>query len=126
MSQTIGIPQALAVLTPGAEWALTGDTYAGLVWLDTNQAKPSENAVNDEITVLTLQEPFDKCKKQASVLLYETDWATIPDVADPTKSNPYLTNSAAFVTYRSAVRKLAVTPVVNPVFPVAPNAQWSA
>lgn len=126
MSQTIGIPQALAVLAPGAEWALTGTEYFGLVWLDDTIPMPTEAAVNAEIAVLTAQQPFDDCKKQASLLLYETDWTTIPDVADPTKSDPYLINVAEFVDYRSNVRKLAVNPVAKPTWPVKPVAQWSA
>jgi hypothetical protein len=126
MSQTIGIPQALSVLTPNAQWALTGTEYSGLVWLDDAIPMPTEEAVNAEIATLTAQQPFDDCKKKASELLYETDWTTIPDVADPSKSNPYLVNVQDYVTYRSAVRQLAVHPVANPVWPVKPTSQWSA
>ena len=122
---TIGIADALLVLTPGAKWVLRGETYAGLEWLSTDIAKLTEQEVQDEITALTLQQPFTDCKNQASKLLYETDWTTIADVADPAKSNPYLTNQAEFVSYRSDVRKLAVNPVANPVWPVLPTAQWS-
>lgn len=125
MNQSIGIPQALEVLTPGAEWALAGTEYSGLNWLDKKVPKPSEQQVNDEIAALTLQQPFDDCKKQASLLLYETDWTTIPDVADSTKSNPYLVNTSDFVTYRNALRQLAVHPVANPVWPTKPTAVWS-
>jgi hypothetical protein len=126
MSQTIGIPQALAVLTPNAEWALTGTEYSGLVWLDATIPEPSEQEIQNEITTLTLQQPFDDCKKQASLLLYETDWTTISDVSDPAKSNPYLINPNDFVVYRSALRKLAVYPVANPVWPTKPTEQWSS
>lgn len=126
MTQTIGIPEALAVLTPGAEWALTGTQYSGLVWLDATIPMPSEQAVNAEIAALTAQQPFEDCKKQASLLLYETDWTTIPDVADPAKSNPYLLNPDDFAAYRSDVRKLAVRPVANPTWPIKPVARWSA
>ena len=69
MSQSIGIPEALAVLTPGAQWALTGTEYSGLVWLDDTIPEPSEQEIQDEITTLTLQQPFDKCKQKASELL---------------------------------------------------------
>jgi hypothetical protein len=104
---------------------LTGTEYAGLVWLDATIPEPSEQEINDEITTLTLQQPFDDCKKQASDLLYETDWTTIPDVADPAKSNPYLMNVSAFQVYRNILRQLAVTPVADPVWPTKPTAQWS-
>jgi hypothetical protein len=35
------ITKALADIRPGAEWALTGDSYEGLEWLDTSQTKPT-------------------------------------------------------------------------------------
>lgn len=123
---TIGIPQALLALTPGAQWVLRGETYAGLEWLSTDIPQPSEQEVQDEITTLTLQQPYTDCKNKASKLLYLTDWTTIADVADPMKSDPYLTNQSAFIVYRSNLRKLAVNPVVDPVWPVEPAATWSA
>lgn len=64
------------------------------------------------------------CKNYASHLLYETDWTTIPDVIDPA-NNPYLMNQADFIAYRNQVRQLAVNPVIDPVFPDKPTAQWS-
>ena len=61
----------------------------------------------------------------ATGLLNATDWTAIPDVADPLKSNPYLTNQAEFVAYRSTIRNYAVNPVVDPVWPTQPTEQWS-
>jgi len=69
-------------------------------------------------------EKLEECKSYASRLLYETDWTTIPDVANPANT-PYLMNQADFVAYRNTVRQLAVNPVVNPVFPTKPTEQWS-
>lgn len=63
------------------------------------------------------------CKRQASQLLYETDWTTIPDVADPANS-PYLNNQAEFIAWRSQIRALAVNPVVDPIFPPKPVEIW--
>ena len=31
----------LVQLSPGAHWLLSGDTYAGLVWLDDQATKPT-------------------------------------------------------------------------------------
>ena len=118
---------ALNVLTPGAEWSITDKyNYNTLQWFSTDIAQPTEQEVNDEIIVLDLQAPLDACKKQATQLLYETDWTTISDVADPTKSQPYLLNPQDFVTYRSALRKLAVYPEAAPVWPTKPTEQWSS
>jgi len=64
------------------------------------------------------------CKQQASALLYATDWTTIPDVANPSDSSPYLTNQREFMTWRSEIRQLAVNPVVAPVWPTQPTPTW--
>jgi hypothetical protein len=64
-------------------------------------------------------------QQTASSKLYSTDWTTIPDVADPTKSNPYLSNAQDFVTYRNAVRQYAVYPVAGNIeWPTEPQSVW--
>jgi hypothetical protein len=66
-------------------------------------------------------------KQTASGLLYDTDWTTIPDVSDPTRSNPYLSNVQDFVTYRNAVRQYAVYPVAGFIdWPIVPTAVWTS
>ena len=58
--------------------------------------------------------------------LSATDWTAIASVADPALSNPYLTNQAEFLAYRSAVRAIGVNPPTTaPVFPKVPTEQWS-
>ena len=37
-----GIPLALFVLRPGAEWVVRGDDYTGLEWLDSSHTKPTQ------------------------------------------------------------------------------------
>ena len=62
----------------------------------------------------------------AQQLLSATDWTAIASVADPALSNPYLTNQAEFLAYRSAVRAIGVNPpTTTPVFPKVPTATWS-
>jgi len=64
-------------------------------------------------------------KNTAVSLLTETDWAALPDVADPLKSNPYLANASAFNTYRNAVRLIAINPTAGDLdWPTKPNADW--
>ena len=118
--------EAIVALAPGAQFSLFGEDYNSLVWLSPDIPVPTYEQIQDEITVLTLEQPLKDCKYKASKLLYQTDWTTIADVADPMKSNPYLLNQSAFIVYRSNVRKLAVNPVADPVWPVEPTAQWSA
>jgi hypothetical protein len=43
------IVEALHSLRPGAQWALNGNTYDGLNWLDENQTKPTEDEIAQEI-----------------------------------------------------------------------------
>lgn len=74
----------------------------------------------------TPEELIALCKSTATGILSQTDWTAIPDVADPLKSNPYLTNQAEFVAYRSTIRNYAVNPVVDPVWPTEPTEQWSS
>ena len=63
---------------------------------------------------------------EAQSLLSATDWASIPAVADPAQSNPYLTNQEAFLAYRSTVRAIAVNPPTTPAtFPTVPTATRS-
>lgn len=106
----------------GKIWALNGNTYDGLIWSDPSP-KPTEKELNDLWIPTEEETAKQKCKKDASALLYETDWTTIPDVADPANS-PYLKNQAEFIAWRSQIRELAINPVVNPVFPPTPEAIW--
>ena len=70
--------------------------------------------------------PAEQNKQQAVYLLQQTDWASIPDVADPALSNPYLTNQAEFFAYRSALRAIAVNPTAGALtWPTKPQEQWS-
>jgi hypothetical protein len=65
-------------------------------------------------------------KTTATQKLYETDWTTIPDVGDPAKSNPYLSNVQDFVVYRNAIRQYAVNPVTGFIqWPIKPSEVWA-
>jgi hypothetical protein len=66
-------------------------------------------------------------KQQASQLLYETDWTTIPDITDPELSTPYLLNQSDYIAYRNQLRQIAVTPPATQVtdWPVKPQSIWS-
>jgi hypothetical protein len=65
-------------------------------------------------------------KQNAISRLQTTDWTTIPDTGDPTKSNPYLSNVQDFVTYRNAVRQYAITPVAGNIsWPIKPTEVWT-
>lgn len=64
-------------------------------------------------------------KTEAKNLLAATDWVNEPDVYDPA-NNPHLTNRSEFITYRDAIRPIAVNPVAgNLNWPVKPTEVWS-
>jgi hypothetical protein len=68
----------------------------------------------------------DQNKKTAITLLQQTDWSTIPDVADATKSNPYLSNVEDFLSFRNTVRAIAINPPEGDIsFPSIPTSIWS-
>lgn len=124
MSATVS--QAIKALCPTASFGILDEDYNQITWLSPDIPQPTEEQVVAEQAALDAQEPLNACKQQASALLSATDWTSIADVSDPAKSNPYLINSADFVTYRNALRRLAVYPVANPVWPTKPTEQWSA
>lgn len=118
----IDYTQILLLNYPNTSWSLSGNDYSGLSWFS-DTPKPTQ----EELDALwpSTQENIAKkaCKQQASELLYDTDWTTIADVANPVNS-PYLKNQADFIVYRNEIRKLAVNPVVDPVFPPKPQEIW--
>jgi signal recognition particle GTPase len=65
-------------------------------------------------------------KTKAVDILNTTDWTAIASIADPTESNPYLTNRPEFLTYRSIVRQIAIAPTFDAVFPTEPTESWSS
>jgi hypothetical protein len=86
-------------------------------WADANTPVPPPDP---------LPPTAEQNKTAATIKLQATDWATIPDVADPAKSNPYLSNAQDFITYRNAVRQYAVYPVAGDInWPDVPQEVWA-
>lgn len=64
-------------------------------------------------------------KTTASQLLANTDWTTIPDIANPVVNDPYLANQDEFITYRNEIRKIAVYPTAGDlVWATSPIEVW--
>lgn len=88
--------------------------------------QPTQQQLDEAYPIWEGQQIQAQNKQQASALLSATDWTTIPDVADPAVSDPYLMNQAEYAAYRSQVRAIAVNPPTTPaVFPTQPTSQWS-
>lgn len=68
----ITIPDALQSLCFGAEWVLRGNEYAGLEWLDTKQAQPSEAEVTAEVARLQAELP-NKIAKENRAVAYKLE-----------------------------------------------------
>lgn len=115
---------AIISLVPNCAFSLAED--GSVTWIIPETAPVTNEQIDVEYARLVAQEPIDNCKAQAVALLQATDWTTIPDVANPSASNPYLMNQGAFIAWRSQVRALAVNPVADPVFPAQPTEQWSS
>jgi hypothetical protein len=121
---------------PSNVHALQWDGVAG--WIEFNEPIPNESIT--ELPAWTtccmtkwaeannpppVPPTAEQIKQVAIQLLQNTDWATISDVADPLKSNPYLSNAQDFVVYRNAVRQYAINPVAEKVnWPDVPQAIW--
>jgi len=98
------IPAALQVLTPGAEWALRGSEYSGLEWLDGNgYDKPTSDAIQAKIDAMNAEEPMILLRQERDRRIAKTDWKVVK--AKETGTNL----SAAFKTYRQALRDLPST-----------------
>jgi hypothetical protein len=129
-----------ACTIPANVHALQWDGVAG--WIEFNEPIPNEeitalpswatccmtkwDQANNPPTPDPIPPTAEENKTTAVAKLQATDWATIPDVADPAKSNPYLSNSQDFVTYRNAVRQYAIYPVAGNInWPVIPQEVWT-
>ena len=73
------ITHALQALKPAAEWALRGDDYSGLEWLDSSQTKPTEDEVNAKVTELNNAEPYRLLREERNRRLQATDWRATVD-----------------------------------------------
>jgi hypothetical protein len=89
-------------------------------------AEPTQAQLDAATPIYEGQQIAIQNKATATSLLQATDWTCTVDITNPEYSNPYLTNQIAFLSYRSAVRAIAVNPPTTPaVFPEQPQEIWS-
>jgi hypothetical protein len=67
------ITKAITDIRPKAVWALTGDSYEGLEWLDTKQSKPTLAEIENAITNPLPEPELTVAEKLASVGLSVDD-----------------------------------------------------
>jgi hypothetical protein len=120
----IDYSQILSVNYKGSQWAMSNEDYATLQWFS-DTPKPTQEELDALIPNTANEVAKQNCKSEATSILSQTDWTSIPDVGNPDASNPYLVNQAEFISYRSTIRNYAVNPVVDPIWPTQPTEQWS-
>ena len=123
---TCGNSQVFKNLVPGAfivDAEPTGTSDYG--WTYANGQFTAIEAPQEPVDpTLAINQAANKAK--AMELLTATDWTEVPSVTDPTHT-PHLTNGAAFITYRVALRAIAVNPPQTVAsFPTKPDEAWSA
>ncbi len=64
--------RALEALKPNSEWAVTGDQYSRLTWLDKSQTKPTEQEIEVKIAELKYQEEVNVYQEKRK--LEYPDW----------------------------------------------------
>ena len=64
--------RALEALKPNSEWAVTGDQYSRLTWLDESQTKPTEQEIETKIAELKYQEEVNEYQEKRK--LEYPDW----------------------------------------------------
>ena len=92
--------RALEALKPNSEWAVTGDQYSRLTWLDKNQTKPTEEEINAKITELQNAEPHKLLRIERDKRLTACDWV----VAKHTEHGKMVPED--WKIYRQALRDL--------------------
>ena len=92
--------RALEELKPNSEWAVTGDQYSRLTWLDESQTKPTEDEINAKIAELKAAEPMKLLREERNKRLTESDWVVIK------ATELGKTVSEKWVGYRQTLRHL--------------------
>ena len=109
------IAEALAQLTPKAEWIIDGDSYEGITWLSTDITKPTKSEVTAKIAELEAAEPMRLLRRDRNQKLKISDWTQGSDVPDAIKT--------AWATYRQQLRDLPAntSDPNNPIWPTEPS-----
>jgi len=97
MTATIG--NALTALRPGAEWTLSGNSYAGINWLDAVQTKPTQQEVTDQIAVLEAASGVESTRE--SGIVANTDYLDLVGklkTMTPAQWQSYLTTNMTNLT----------------------------
>ena len=98
MSDLTFLVEALHSLKPNCQWTIQGDEVSGLIWLDENSEKPTDEELYAKIAELRDAEPMRLLREERNRRLAETDWRATVDYPG--------TDQDAWRTYRQALRDL--------------------
>ena len=93
--------EALLSLKPNCQWTIEGEEVSGLIWLDENSEKPTDEELYDKIAELRAAKPMRLLREERNKRLQETDWTQYRDVS--------LNNDSDWQTYRQSLRDLPST-----------------
>lgn len=113
------IPLILSNFYKGQLWVLTGRTYDGLEWDETNTLpKPTLEELTEKWNEHVAAQPLKELRTKRNTLLEQTDKYALPDWPH---STPEVRQ--AWLDYRQALRELPSTTEdpENPVWPVRPD-----
>ncbi len=112
----IDYSQILSANYANKQWALNGDSYDGLDWLDSSP-KPTQEELDALWKSTQDKIAKDICKQTAKDKLAASDWSVLPDVQ--------ISNKADFENYRAILRGYVISPVTSPTWPTEPTPIWN-
>ena len=93
--------EALLSLKPNCQWTIEGEEVSGLIWLDENSEKPTDEELYDKIAELRAAKPMRLLREERNRKLAETDWKDLPSYPG--------TDQEEWRTYRHSLRDLPST-----------------
>tara|TARA_Y100000401_G_C8268159_1_gene196878 strand:- start:3 stop:365 length:363 start_codon:yes stop_codon:yes gene_type:complete len=96
MNDSEFLVEALLSLKPNCQWTIEGEEVSGLIWLDENSEKPTDEELYDKIAELRAAKPMRLLREERNRKLQETDWWVLPD----------RTASQEQINYRQSLRDL--------------------
>ena len=110
----MNIVKTLHYLRPNEEWALSGNSYSGLVWISKTQ-KPTEAELLEAWATLEPLVLWEPIREKRDNLLSQSDWTQLSDVQ--------VGNKSQWAEYRQKLRDITKD-FQNPqevVWPVKPS-----
>lgn len=113
----MNLSSLLKFYKPNCSYTITAEQE--LIWQDPTPAPTQEQIKSWE---LSYQSDIAKqdCKDEAKRRIALTDWSVLPD------RSVMLENASDFVTYRTALLNLILSPVDNPTWPTEPTPRWKS